>query len=126
MTDSLERFLQDIRFDIPPGLVERAKAAAATDAVGSNPCGRPACSRDCGYPRLRGAFPQLQTSGPRRATAITRHQSDPAQSKGGLHGVDAGSSVRCARSGKDGEPDDRLGRWRFAHYRWWSSLAQLG
>jgi photosystem II stability/assembly factor-like uncharacterized protein len=36
MTDSLERFLQDIRFDIPPGLVERAKAAAATDAVGAH------------------------------------------------------------------------------------------
>jgi hypothetical protein len=29
MTDSLERFLQDLRFDVPAGLVHRAKAAAA-------------------------------------------------------------------------------------------------
>lgn len=28
MTDSLERFLQDLRFDVPVGLVDRAKAAA--------------------------------------------------------------------------------------------------
>jgi hypothetical protein len=29
MTDSLERFLEDLRFDVPAGLVDRAKAAAA-------------------------------------------------------------------------------------------------
>jgi hypothetical protein len=29
MTDSLERFLQDLHFEVPAGLVERAKAAAA-------------------------------------------------------------------------------------------------
>jgi photosystem II stability/assembly factor-like uncharacterized protein len=35
MTDSLERFLQDLRFDVPAGLVDRAKAAAAIDATGA-------------------------------------------------------------------------------------------
>jgi hypothetical protein len=34
MTDSLERFLQDLRFDLPAGMVERAKAAAL-DAAGA-------------------------------------------------------------------------------------------
>jgi|GEM_PF-1280809 len=32
MSDSLELFLQDLRFDVPPGLVERAKAAAVAGA----------------------------------------------------------------------------------------------
>src|SRR4029077_16985570 len=31
MTDTLERFLQDLRFDLPPGLVERATAASAAE-----------------------------------------------------------------------------------------------
>ncbi len=35
MTDSLERFLQDLRFDVPAGVVERAKAAVAADAAGA-------------------------------------------------------------------------------------------
>jgi hypothetical protein len=35
MTDSLERFLQDLHFDVPSGLVDRAKAAAV-DAPGHN------------------------------------------------------------------------------------------
>ena len=35
MTDSLERFLQDLRFDVPAGLVDRAKAAVAVDATGA-------------------------------------------------------------------------------------------
>lgn len=35
MTDSLEQFLQDIRFDVPAGLVDGAKAAAILDAAGS-------------------------------------------------------------------------------------------
>jgi hypothetical protein len=35
MTDSLERFLQDLQFDVPAGLVDRAKAAAASHAAGS-------------------------------------------------------------------------------------------
>jgi photosystem II stability/assembly factor-like uncharacterized protein len=35
MTDSLERFLQDLHFDVPAGLVERAKAAAAADVAGA-------------------------------------------------------------------------------------------
>jgi hypothetical protein len=33
MTDSLERFLQDLRFDVPSGLVDRAKAAAVEAPV---------------------------------------------------------------------------------------------
>jgi photosystem II stability/assembly factor-like uncharacterized protein len=44
MTDSLERFLQDFRFDVPPGLVERAKAAAAVD---------PATVPQAGHQRVR-------------------------------------------------------------------------
>jgi photosystem II stability/assembly factor-like uncharacterized protein len=36
MTDSLERFLQDLHFDVPAGLVERAKAAVTVDATGAH------------------------------------------------------------------------------------------
>jgi photosystem II stability/assembly factor-like uncharacterized protein len=39
MTDPLERSLQDLRFDLPAGLVERAKAAASGSAV-ARPFGR--------------------------------------------------------------------------------------
>jgi photosystem II stability/assembly factor-like uncharacterized protein len=35
MTDSLDRFLQDLRFDVPAGLVDRAMAAVAADAAGA-------------------------------------------------------------------------------------------
>jgi hypothetical protein len=37
MTDSLERFLLDMRFDLPPGLVDRATAAAAVAQPGALP-----------------------------------------------------------------------------------------
>lgn len=40
MTDSLERFLQDLRFEVPAGLVDRARAAAASDAASSRQRGR--------------------------------------------------------------------------------------
>lgn len=39
MTDSLERFLQDLRFDLPAGMVERAKATALIEA-GARPSTR--------------------------------------------------------------------------------------
>ena len=39
MTDSLERLLQDLRFDLPAGMVERAKAAAS-DAAEAHPSGQ--------------------------------------------------------------------------------------
>jgi len=37
MTDSLERFLQDLRVDVPAGLVDRAMAAANRDRAGALP-----------------------------------------------------------------------------------------
>jgi photosystem II stability/assembly factor-like uncharacterized protein len=40
MTDSLERFLEDLRFDMPGGLVDRAKAAAVSDAAGARQAAR--------------------------------------------------------------------------------------
>ncbi|MFI5281771.1 MAG: hypothetical protein ACHQ0J_01415 [Candidatus Dormibacterales bacterium] len=44
MTDTLERFLVDLRFDVPAGLAERAKAAAL-DPVEAPPSGRRAAHR---------------------------------------------------------------------------------
>ena len=40
MSDSLERLLEDLRFDVPAGLVERAKAAAELHATGTAKAGR--------------------------------------------------------------------------------------
>ena len=53
MTDSLEKYLQDLRFDVPTGLVERAKmnasAAETTHAFQSQTARR---SRAVRWPRL--------------------------------------------------------------------------
>jgi hypothetical protein len=45
MTDSLERFLKDLRLDVPTGLVERAKMAAASNAAGAHQAVRSARTR---------------------------------------------------------------------------------
>jgi hypothetical protein len=61
MTDTLERFLQDLRFDLPPGLVERATAAAAAAEPGAVPSRRgfPRTGRDSDHRKPIGRRTEL-------------------------------------------------------------------